>query len=320
MVQLYYKESSNLYFMELKTNDPAGIKPFLKKLHISPPDSHKGMNGRVLIIGGSTLFHAASLWAAEVASEFVDMLHYCSTVENNEIFIQLKTKFRNGIIVQKKDLPSYVEEDDAILIGPGMVRDGRPSENPELKGFEDVLTIQDEAEYTRILTYFLLHNYPNKRFVIDAGALQMMNPEWLLELKQPSIITPHQGEFERLFGENVTGLTLDRKKEKVKEYAQKYKCIILLKAITDIISDGNEVYTVDGGNPGLTKGGSGDILAGLTLSLYAKNDPVISAILASFIEKTAADELSVRQGNWYNMAGLLPYIPEVLHRLFKETA
>jgi NAD(P)H-hydrate epimerase len=306
--------------MELKTADSQSIKSFLQNLHISPPDSHKGMNGRILIIGGSTLFHAASLWAAEVASQFVDMLHYSSTTENSEIFVKLKSQFRNGIIVQRKDLPSYVEEDDAILIGPGMVRDDRPTQDPVINSFEDILKIQDEVEYTRSITYYLLHTYPDKRFVIDAGALQMMNPEWLLTLKQPPIITPHQGEFERLFEENVTELSLDQKKEKVKQYAKKYKCVILLKAITDIISDGNEVYTVDGGNAGLTKGGSGDILAGLTVSLFSKNESVQSAILASFIVKSAADKLSEHQGNWYNMAALLSSIPVVLYNLYKEAA
>lgn len=287
--------------MILKTSNPSDIQPFLQKLYISPSDSHKGMNGKVLIIGGSTLFHSASLWAAEVAAQFVDMLHYSSTVENNEIFLKLKSMFRSGIIIKREDLLSYVEEDDAILIGPGMVREG------------------DEGEYTKKLTHDLLHSYPSKRFVIDAGALQMMNPEWLLKLKQPPILTPHQGEFERLFQINVTHLPLEEKKLKVKEYAARYRSVILLKAVVDIISDGTEVYTVEGGNPGLTKGGSGDILAGLAVSLYSKNDPVTSAIVASFVEKTSADELSEHQGNWYNMATLLTRIPEVLHKFHNNT-
>jgi NAD(P)H-hydrate epimerase len=65
----------------------------------------------------------------------------------------------------------------------------------------------------------------------------------------------------------------------------------------------------------LTKGGSGDILAGLTVTFYSKNDPVTSGILASFVEKAVADELSKTQGNWYNMTTLITHIPEVLHKL-----
>src|SRR3989338_8813397 len=100
--------------MLIKTSSLNSIKPFLKSIHLPQPNSHKGQNGRILVIGGSTLFHSASLWAAEIASHFVDMVHYASTVENNEIFLSLKKKFRNGIVVPKKDISLYAKEDDAI--------------------------------------------------------------------------------------------------------------------------------------------------------------------------------------------------------------
>ena len=55
----------------------------LKTLYVPPPDSHKGQNGKLLVIGGSHLFHAASLWALTVASRIVDLVHYSSVPENN---------------------------------------------------------------------------------------------------------------------------------------------------------------------------------------------------------------------------------------------
>src|SRR4030042_919344 len=93
--------------------------PDLQKLYIPPPESHKGQNGRLLIIGGSHLFHAASLWALQVASRIVDLVHYSSVPENNEIVRNIKSDFRNGIVVPRKDIESYIREDDCILIGPG---------------------------------------------------------------------------------------------------------------------------------------------------------------------------------------------------------
>jgi len=63
---------------------------YLKKLYIPPPDSHKGQNGKLMIIGGSHLFHAASLWALEVASRIVDMVFYSSVPENNQIVKKTK--------------------------------------------------------------------------------------------------------------------------------------------------------------------------------------------------------------------------------------
>jgi len=62
--------------MIIKTSDANLVKTFLSKLRLPKSNSHKGQNGRVLIIGGSSLFHSASLWATEVASHFCDMVHY----------------------------------------------------------------------------------------------------------------------------------------------------------------------------------------------------------------------------------------------------
>ncbi len=95
----------------------------LHNLYIPPRDSHKGQNGRLLIIGGSHLFHAASLWALTVASRIVDLVHYASVPENNEIVARTKSEFRNGIVIPRNQVDEYVKEDDCILIGPGMTRD-----------------------------------------------------------------------------------------------------------------------------------------------------------------------------------------------------
>ncbi len=299
----------------IQTSNTDSIQPYLEKLYIPSKESHKGNNGKAIIIGGSTLFHSASLWAAEIASHFVDMVHYASTDENNEILLSLKKSFRNGIIVHQKDIPDYVQEDDAVLIGPGMVRNEGKKYETNVANYEELLQSDDEAEYTYRMTQYLLSHFPEKRFVLDAGALQMMDPAWLLTLKTPPILTPHQLEFERLFGIRVQDLSLDEKKETVKERAKKFHCVIVLKAVVDIVSDGTDVITIEGGNQGLTKGGTGDVLAGLIVSLYAKNDPITAAVLASFLEKRSADVLFKSKGLWYNVADLIETIPAILNEL-----
>lgn len=268
-----------------------------------------------MIIGGSTLFHAASLWAAEIATHFADMVHYASTAENSDIFLSLKTIFRNGIIVHQKDITAYIAEDDAVLIGPGMVRSDDLIEVSDLSSSADLLTIKDEATYTKAVTKYVLKQFPDKKFVLDAGALQMMDVSWLSDLRTKPILTPHQLEFERLFGIPVADLSLEEKQQLVKEQAKKYNCVILLKAISDIVSDGDTVVTIEGGNQGLTKGGTGDVLAGLIVSLYAKNDALTAAVIASFLEKKAADRLKDSKGLWYNVADLIETIPTILKEL-----
>lgn len=276
--------------MIIKTSDINLLKNLFKKFNLPKEDSHKGQNGKVLIIGGSSLFHAASLWSAEICSHFVDMVHYSSTIENQKIFYQLKKTFRNGIIIKKKDLNNYVLEDDVILIGPGMIREG------------------EEGNYSRLLTKKLIEKFPNKKFVFDAGSLQVMDKEWLLKLKEIPILTPHKGEFEKLFQKEAN-------EENVKRIAKKYRLTILMKSIKDIISNGEKTVIIEGGNQGLTKGGTGDVLAGLTASFYTKNQSLDTAIYASLLLKKTADELFKSSGYWYNVSDIINKLPKVLKKL-----
>src|SRR3989344_3878539 len=136
----------------------------LKQLYIPPPNSHKGQNGKVLIIGGSHLFHSSAFWALETASKIVDMVYFSSTPMNNEIVKKLKTKFANGIIVPREKLEDYIEEADSVLIGPGLPR-------------PDGEELGDDS--TKILTEKLLIKLPNKKWVIDGGSLQVIEPEMI---------------------------------------------------------------------------------------------------------------------------------------------
>lgn len=302
--------------MQIKTANENDIKPYLDKLVFPQNKSHKGNNGKLLIIGGSKLFHAASLWAADIACRVVDMVHYASTAENEKIFIHLKTLFVNGIIVKKKDIPHYVEEDDCILVGPGMIRGKiKPVQLDKNTPFSNILEIKNEAVYTYSLSHYLMAHYPNKQYVFDAGALQMMDKEWLLQLKTKPVLTPHKLEFEKLFGISLDNKTSNEIAEIAKKMANKYHCILLLKAVDDIVTDGVKVVTITGGNAGLTKGGTGDTLAGLCAGLCTKNDPFLSAIVASILVKKTADHIFEKKHFWYNTSDLIKHIPTTLKEL-----
>lgn len=291
--------------MLISTKDKDAILKIAKDFKLPKKEAHKGDNGKVLIIGGSSLFHSASIWAAEMASHIADMVHYSSTVENNEILTSIKKKFLNGIVIEHKDIFKYVEEDDSILVGPGMLRGEK----------KKILNISIESDYTRHIVKTLIDKFPKKKFVFDAGALQMMDKEWLLDLKEKPILTPHSIEFERLFEISIKNEPELKKEKLVKETAKKYNCIILFKSVNDIVSDGEEIYIIEGGNAGLAKGGSGDILASLACSFYAKNNGILSAVLASWIIKKTGDELFLKHGYWYNISNIIDAIPNTLRVL-----
>lgn len=300
----------------------------LKKLYTPSPSSHKGQNGKLMIIGGSELFHAASLWALKVASRIVDMIYYSSVDENNQIVKSAKEEFRDGIVVRRSQIDSYIQEADCILIGPGLPR-------PEGQESGD--------DNTKELTERLLEKYAHKKWVIDGGSLQTMDPKFIPE---NAILTPHQKEFKKLFGavipipiksgEESPEVSIQRmgssrrfaryrlehgfapqddRHRLVSEMAKKYNCTILLKGQTDIVCSKDECVEISGGNSGMTKGGTGDVLAGLVAGLYCKNDAFLSACAGSYINKKAGEELFKRVGYYFNASDLADEIPRVMKDL-----
>ena len=302
----------------------------LKSLYLPPKSSHKGQNGRLLVIGGSHLFHAASLWALKVASRIVDLVHYSSVPENNEIILKVKTEFRDGIVVARSDIEAYIKEDDAILIGPGMVRaSGTEISNFEFRisNLKEVEKIENEGLQTAALINYLMVKYPHKRWVIDAGALQMLDVNLI---PKNAILTPHQGEFAGLIARVQDPRFRDLSEtaemvDQIKLFAKRFSCIVLVKGEVDIVCHGGdcdgklclpgECREIHGGNSGMTKGGTGDVLAGLIAALATKNDPFLATISGAYINKQAGDSLYRRVGPYFNASDLTDEIPKVMKRI-----
>jgi hydroxyethylthiazole kinase-like uncharacterized protein yjeF len=264
------------------------IQKYLKNIKIPSSDSHKGQNGKLLIIGGSDLFHAASKWSLDVASRFVDMLFYSSVPDNNDLIKEAKGEFWNGIVVPTGEVESYIKEADCILIGPGMVRD----------------------QETKEIVDKLVGKYPEKKWVIDAGALQVIDPKLLGE---KHILTPHKAEMTKLevSFENA-GLDIGE-----------LKSTVLLKGEVDEVSfvenGSTKKISIEGGNAGMTKGGSGDSLAGLVAALYCVHDQVTAAVVGSYINKKAGDELYESVGPYFNTSDLVEMVPKVFWEKVKNS-
>jgi hydroxyethylthiazole kinase-like uncharacterized protein yjeF len=244
---------------------------FVKQIILPRSDSVKGENGRVLVIGGSKLFHAASFWSASMASKIVDMVHFSSpTMENNDLMrVKAKEKFWDGIVVPWEEVEKYIEEDDCILIGPGMER----------------------GEETKQLVNELLAKYPNKKWVVDGGALQEVNP---ILLTPSMIVTPNKREQEILDGKIPAGVT------------------VLAKGVVDIISCDAECVEITGGSAGMTKGGTGDVLAGIVAGLYAKSPAMASCMVASQTNKRAGEALERKLGSFFAAGDLIGQVQSEL--------
>ena len=220
--------------------------------------SHKGQNGVVLIIGGSRTYHGAPVLAARAAVRFCDLVYFASTKENNALVRKMKLATANVICVPKSKFGFALKHATCVLIGNGMDADAK----------------------TKAAVAAVLRS--KKRCVIDAAALRVL-PVTLLH--KNAILTPHAREFEAAFGMKAS-------KENAAKMAKKYGCTILLKGVQDIVASSGKLVHVKGGNAGMTKGGTGDVLAGLCAALFSRcDDPLRAAYTASRLNKRAGELL-----------------------------
>lgn len=252
----------------------------VKVLQLPKPASHKGDNGRLLIIGGSEQYHGAPLYSIRIASKIVDLIYFSSVPQNNALVEKMKSKSCEFITIPRQQVIQSAKKVDAVLIGPGM------GANLEAKN----------------LINNLLENNQDKKIILDADALKLADPKLL---NPNCIVTPHTNEFKSLFDVKAT-------KENVVKMARKHNCIVLLKGKKDYVSDGLELKVNATGNAGMTKGGTGDVLAGLTAALACSNDPFLAARTAVFLNGLAGDQLKERVSYYFNAADLIKQIPKTL--------
>ncbi len=261
--------------------------------------SHKGQNGKILIIGGSRKYHGAiNLAAIAALAGGCDLVYILapkvieSSIRNNYEVIPL---IYEGEFLNEKALELFNEiysKVDVILIGNGL-------------GYN--------KEIERIVREMLSIAMGKVPIVIDADAIKCVRG---MKMKN-CIITPHSKEFEIFSGVKIEDEIEDRKK-KVIEVSKRNSCIILLKGRHDIISDGNRLKINITGNSGMTVGGTGDVLSGLVSSFISQGvEPFKAACLASFVNGLAGDLLLKKYGYSYTAMDLIVKIKEVINFLYK---
>lgn len=245
-------------------------------------DSHKGQNGRVMIIGGSLDFFGAPILAALGALGAGADLVYLLVPECN---FEVSRSFYPDFIVRKypgnfvnsrafdaaKELLPKI---DCLLVGPGI------SENPES---------------LRVITNIIKH--AGCHAVLDAEAIPAiaqlgLQTEPTATNAHRYTITPHRGEMNEI----TEGAYPDDPEEEVKlveNFAKKWGITLLLKGPRDIIASPFQKTRFNTtGNAGMTVGGTGDILAGVTASFIAQHkDPYEACCAASFVVGAVGDNL-----------------------------
>ncbi|MEM3167291.1 MAG: NAD(P)H-hydrate dehydratase [Candidatus Anstonellales archaeon] len=248
------------------------------KLFSPSPASHKGQNGVALIIGGGRKYHGSAVLAVLAASRFVDLLYFYSPSKMPYFFVRKATPC--VICISKNELGTHIKRADCILIGPGM----------------------DKTKQTKSLVRQVLST--KKSCILDATALRIVEKKYL---HNKATLTPNVREFEFLFGEKPT-------KQSVSFCAKQYNCNILLKGKKDTIatSDG-KLYIIKGGNAGMTKGGTGDTLAGLLCALLCKNKTLYALLAASCANKKAGEMLARKYGLNYSALDVANELPKTLN-------
>ncbi len=262
------------------------------------PVSHKGDFGRLLIVGGSETYAGAPSYVALAALRTgVDLAviaapektaHTISSFSPNLITLKLSGDHLTPSNISQ--IKSALEKSSAIVIGPGL-GDHRETVNALEKLFDIVNELKKPA-------------------LIDADAIGVYGTS-KTRFDTPLVLTPHPGEFEELVGKRPR-TALEEKIDDVKKAAKEKRATILLKGTVDVISDGNRVKLNSTGNPGMTVGGTGDVLAGIVGALVSQGyDPMEASASGAFVNGAAGDVVRQEKGFHMVASDLIEHLPKV---------
>ena len=259
--------------------------------------SRKGDNGIVLVVGGSYIYHGAPILSSLAALRCgTDLVYTCvpkinvtptRAISPNLIVIPLvDQKLTLGAV--KKLVGALPRNLHSATIGMG-------------------LAIQEKNSLLHLVKSLLDRDV---RLSLDASALI---PEVLPILSHKNVVvTPHSGEFKRLFGDVPSDSNAERIKL-VEEKALKHGITVLLKGSTDIVSDGKITYLCEKNTPAMTVGGTGDVLSGLVAGLLSTNrNSLESAAAASYICGLAGKEVQEKLGFHITSMDLIDSLPIVM--------
>jgi len=258
-----------------------------------PADTHKGDFGEVLVIGGGPYTGAPALTAQAALRAGADL----ARVACPEPVARELQGYSENLIVRpfegERFSPHAVEtvaelaaEHDTVVLGPGL----------------------GDHDNTLVAVQNFLTQFTGTA-VVDADALQVVPG---VDTDATLLCTPHQGELEQMGGQTADGWR-DRA-DLVEAFAAELGHTFLVKGRYDVVSDGERTRANRTGNPGMTVGGTGDVLAGVMAALSATQEPFDAAAIGAYVNGTAGDRVVDAQGYGLVATDLLDSIPRVMWR------
>ena len=301
LVDSDYTGSSKNRCFTFEDSDIAGILP--KRFS----DSNKGSYGKALCICGSykmpgaafmSVSGAMRLGAGLVISCFPKSAYPALSAKLNEaVLMPVKDtsygKFSNSAF---SEINETIAKSSAVLVGCGI------GLNKDIKTL-----VSSVISNTEVPT------------VLDADALNAVsgNPDILLNAKASVIITPHPGEMSRLCGASIADI-LKNPIKYASDFSKKYGCTVVLKTANTVVTSpqNRNIYINRTGNSGLSKGGSGDLLAGMIVSLLAQGmKPYEAACASVYIHGDCADKLAEKiSKRGMLVTDMINYLPEYLKK------
>ncbi|UCD92983.1 MAG: NAD(P)H-hydrate dehydratase [Methanobacteriota archaeon] len=263
---------------------------------IPAEDSHKGDNGRILVVSGGPYTGAAALTGIAAYRMGADLVQIATPKKSYGVIASFSPSLivhpLSSDILVPEDIPQIAEiakRAEAIVVGPGL-----GAEKETLTAIGDLIKSVD------------------KPYVIDADGITAVAKDMSCLKKRKGIMTPHNTEFKRLAKKKV-GKTLESQIKQVSALASSTKFTILRKGRVDIISDGKKVRLNETGNQAMTVGGTGDILAGLCGALLSKDvEPFNAARMAAFTSGYAGQLAFIKKSFGMMPMDVVEEIPNVL--------
>jgi NAD(P)H-hydrate epimerase len=278
----------------------AGPGDVLKVTKPRPSESHKGDFGRLLVVGGSEVYSGAPTLVTLAALRTGVDLAYLAAPEQTAYAISsmcpdLITIKLEGKHLNPSDMPvlkKYIKTVDAVAMGPGL---GLHAETK--KAVKAVIEAVETA---------------GKPLLLDADGLKAF-AAFKRKLKVPVVLTPHAGEYAILAGKKLPE-DLKGKVSEVQKTAAKLDAVILLKGAVDVVADGKRFKLNFTGNPGMTVGGTGDVLSGIVGAFLAqKVNPFEAAVAGAFVNGAAGDFVFEERGYHMVASDLIDWVPRVMN-------